>query len=158
MSEHDMRQEIERLRRELAEVREERERLHKTARHMLLAAQFPLTDDEIEQMKQVSPASREILRSLLPSERQALAGDVPNAAAQSTYGSFHDIERLRQELAVAKSERTWVHRIVCRLLPIDDPDVVEKQVLEMMQQPRYGIEDIIQELLADDQPSNQIPA
>jgi hypothetical protein len=69
-------------------------------------------------------------------------------------------ERLRRELAEANKSRERLREMLCAFFPLDPPDVLEKQVLEMMQQPMHGIEDIIAELHCDEPPekNRQIPA
>jgi hypothetical protein len=71
-------------------------------------------------------------------------------------------ERLRRELEAANKSRERLREIVCALLPVDPPEVMERQVQEMMQGAVYGIEDIIADLLQKepDSPSanRSIPA
>ena len=71
-------------------------------------------------------------------------------------------ERLRRELADMTKSRERLREMVCALFPVDPPEVTEKLVLEMMQQPLCGIEDIIEDLLrdnpSDSREGRQIPA
>jgi hypothetical protein len=70
-----------------------------------------------------------------------------------------EIDRLRRELAEATESRNRLRELVCAILPVDPPDVTEKLVLEMMQQPAQGIDDIIADLRRDEPPhGRQIPA
>ncbi len=78
----------------------------------------------------------------------------------SEHEMLQEIERLQRELAGANKSRERLREMVCAFFPIDAPDVMEKQVLEMMRQPMHGIDDIIEELQRDGPPeqNRQIPA
>jgi hypothetical protein len=79
--------------------------------------------------------------------------------AMSEKEMLQEIERLRRELAEANESRNRLREMICAILPVDPPDVTEKLVLEMMQQPAQGIEDIIADLRRDEPPQgHQIPA
>lgn len=52
MSEQEMLQEIERLRRELAKVREDRNHLHKTLCQMLPVEEIQLTEEDLRKMRE----------------------------------------------------------------------------------------------------------
>ncbi len=71
-----------------------------------------------------------------------------------------EIERLRRELADVTKSRDRLREMICDILPMDSPEVTEALVLEMMEQPAQGIEDIIAELRRDEPPQQgrQIPA
>jgi DNA repair exonuclease SbcCD ATPase subunit len=64
-------------------------------------------------------------------------------------------ERLRRELAEAAKSRERLREMVCALMPVDSPDVLEKQIQEMMKLPVHGIDDIIEELSRDERSSPQ---
>lgn len=66
-----------------------------------------------------------------------------------------EIERLRRELDAANKSRERLREMVFAFFPIDPPEVMEKRVEEMMQQPMKGIDDIITELMADERDSTQ---
>jgi hypothetical protein len=57
-----------------------------------------------------------------------------------------EIERLRRELADVTKSRDRLREMICDILPVDSPEVMEALVLEMMAQPARGIEDIIADL------------
>jgi hypothetical protein len=59
-------------------------------------------------------------------------------------------ERLHRELAEKTKSRERLRELVCALMPVNSPDVMEKQVQEMMKLPVHGIDDIIEELWRDD--------
>jgi hypothetical protein len=75
---------------------------------------------------------------------------------------MNEIERLTRELEAANKSRDRLREMLCVILPMDSPEVTEKLVLEMMQQPVHGIEDIIADLLREEpdgsQTSRPIPA
>ena len=74
---------------------------------------------------------------------------------------LNEIERLRGELETANKSRERLREMLCLVLPVDPPEVTEKLVLEMLQQPVYGIEDIIADLRDgpnSSQTSRPIPA
>jgi endonuclease YncB( thermonuclease family) len=70
------------------------------------------------------------------------------------------IERLQRELAEANKSRDRLREMLCAVFPVDSPDVMEAMVVEMMQHPMQGIDDIIEELQRDEPPgqNRQIPA
>jgi len=60
-----------------------------------------------------------------------------------------EIERLRRELAIANTSRERLREMLCMVLAVPPPDIMEKEIEEMMKQPMFGIEDIIEELRRD---------
>lgn len=71
-------------------------------------------------------------------------------------------ERLRRELETANKSRERLRAMICTILPVDSPELMEKQIQEMMKQPMVGIDDIVEELLREElgnpQKNQQIPA
>ena len=68
MNEQEMRQEIERLRRELAEVREDRNNLHKMLCSMIPVDRTEITQEEFERAIQNAKTVDELFRDLLPAD------------------------------------------------------------------------------------------
>ena len=71
-------------------------------------------------------------------------------------------ERLRRGLAEATKSRDRLREMICAILPVEPPDVIEKEIEEMMSKPARGIDDIIEELRRGEvlcpQKKEQIPA
>jgi hypothetical protein len=75
MSEQEMLQEINRLRRELAEVREDRNSLHKTLCGMLPVDRTEITPEEFEEIRRRARPVDEVLRDLLPPDMHFLISE-----------------------------------------------------------------------------------
>jgi hypothetical protein len=66
--------------------------------------------------------------------------------AMSEQEMLQEIERLRRELADMTKSRDRLREMIYAIVPLDSPDVTEELILEMMQQPAQGIDDIIADL------------
>jgi hypothetical protein len=75
MNEQEMREEIDRLRRELAEVREDRNSLHKTLCSMIPIDRTEITPEEFEALAKSARSVDELLRDILPPDLQKLVLD-----------------------------------------------------------------------------------
>ena len=56
-------------------------------------------------------------------------------------------ERLRRELEMVNKSCGRLREMICAILPVDPPELMEKQIQDMMKQPVTGIDDIVEELL-----------
>ncbi|MBI2808155.1 MAG: hypothetical protein HYX68_24480 [Planctomycetes bacterium] len=75
MNEQEMREEIERLRRELAEVRADRNSLHKIVCSMIPVEEMDMTPEQFETIKNAARPVSEVLRDLLPPTLHHLISD-----------------------------------------------------------------------------------
>ena len=75
MSEHEMQQEMERLRRELADVRRDRDHLHKMVCDLLPVEKLEITPEEFERIKTEARDPAEVLRELFPADLHHLISD-----------------------------------------------------------------------------------
>jgi hypothetical protein len=159
MSEQEMLQEIERLRRELADEYRGCDSFRGSACHMVPIGRAPLSEEELVEMSRDGLSIDLLLRRGGTADQ---SGPPENTEEPADRGLNAQIDALRADLAQASKERKWLHKLVCRMLAMDDPDVFEAEFLEMLKQPMYGIEDIIEDLLKDEPgslpPQKQIPA
>jgi hypothetical protein len=140
MSEQEMLNEIERLRNELEATRGDRDSLRKKARVMVPRDQIPLSADELAEMANDGIDIDRLLGDT-PLERQA---DHCNASPLAETDG--QIEAITRDLARARKERRWVHKLVCGMIPIDPPEVVEAELIELMKGPWYSIDDLLTDL------------
>lgn len=66
MNEQEMQQEIERLRRELADVREDRNSLHQMLCSMIPVEEMDMTPEQFEEIRNRARPVDEVLRDLFP--------------------------------------------------------------------------------------------
>jgi hypothetical protein len=71
-----------------------------------------------------------------------------------------EIERLRAELAEANKSRERLREMICAILPVAPPEVMEREIEEMMRNPPSDITDIIADMMSDrsEGEGRQIPA
>jgi hypothetical protein len=74
MTEQEMLQEIDRLRRELAQVREDRNNLHKMLCTMIPIDRTEITPEEFDKLIKTAKNVDDLLRDILPQDLRELVG------------------------------------------------------------------------------------
>lgn len=75
MTEQEMLQEIERLRRELADVQKDRNQLHKTLCSILPVEETEITPKQFEELRKSARDPAEVLRDLFPADLRHLISE-----------------------------------------------------------------------------------